>query len=193
MFQFESLVGLCPQKLSLLSNLTCKRLFYHHNDAACPQQVFMLSSQQALDEQTMLQILESGHSRIPIHKPDRRCLLPSLSCLSCKSFVKIKQSCYCRVGRDLSWLMQLEFPNASCWQSRLLLLQGWDCRSTPCEGAYHCRQELGVEGRRCPIAGLAIPAGREVLLSSEGQIAICGSLHCVLIEIRSLIDKKTYR
>ncbi len=33
----------------------------------------MLSVDAVLDEATLLSILESGHSRIPVHKPGNRC------------------------------------------------------------------------------------------------------------------------
>lgn len=35
-------------------------------------QVFMLSADAVLTEATLLSILESGHSRIPVHKPGNR-------------------------------------------------------------------------------------------------------------------------
>ena len=44
-------------------------------------QVFMLSVDAVLDEATLLSILESGHSRIPVHKPGNRCAdMPAYPC-----------------------------------------------------------------------------------------------------------------
>ena len=36
-------------------------------------QVFMLSADAVVDEAVLLAILESGHSRVPVHKPGSRC------------------------------------------------------------------------------------------------------------------------
>ena len=35
-------------------------------------QVYMLSSRDVLDEARLLSILDSGHSRIPVHRPNNR-------------------------------------------------------------------------------------------------------------------------
>ena len=40
-------------------------------------QVFMLSADAVVDEAVLLAILESGHSRVPVHKPGSRCAMPN--------------------------------------------------------------------------------------------------------------------
>ena len=36
-------------------------------------QVFMLSADALVNEGLLLSVLESGHSRVPVHKPGSRC------------------------------------------------------------------------------------------------------------------------
>ena len=40
--------------------------------ASAVSQVFMLPSDAVLNEETLVRILESGHSRVPVHKPGER-------------------------------------------------------------------------------------------------------------------------
>lgn len=44
------------------------------------EQVFMLSSDTVLSEACLLKILDSGHSRVPVHRPGRRCNIGSTAC-----------------------------------------------------------------------------------------------------------------
>ena len=47
-------------------------------DKCCAAQVFMLSSDALLDANTMKRVLASGHSRVPVHRPENRCSSCSL-------------------------------------------------------------------------------------------------------------------
>ena len=100
-------------------------------------QVFMLNSQQILDEQTMLKILESGHSRIPIHKPDRRyTYFPCLKVLRHVFIITAEEGIHCSWKQCVINIYRMYLDVAA---QLLLFLQGGDHRSPFSEGAYHSR------------------------------------------------------
>ena len=82
--------GMAPLQASMLNfveKTSTVHLSSHTSKFCFAEQVFMLSSDEVMDEACLLRILDSGHSRIPVHRPGRR-YLPGMYKLNYGPIVK---------------------------------------------------------------------------------------------------------